>query len=107
MRCTIKAFSCLRVGRNSDVKKFDMARRLREQKRELEDPGHPRDRISLPQQDENLFIEAIVGAQVRKNPSHSFLPGSSLSLIALHLVTVSPQEVNIWAILMPAVYQLV
>ena len=43
------------------------------------DPSHPRDRINLPTEDENLVLETIVGGQ----------------------------DINIWAILMPAVYQLV
>lgn len=43
------------------------------------DPSHPRDRINLPTEEENLVLETIVGGQ----------------------------DINIWAILMPAVYQLV
>mmetsp|Transcript_26627 Transcript_26627/g.63859 ORF Transcript_26627/g.63859 Transcript_26627/m.63859 type:complete len:653 (+) Transcript_26627:35-1993(+) len=79
MRCGVKTSSCLRIGRKSDVLKFDMEKKLRDQHEQLNDPGHPRDRIDLPKDAEDLFLETVVGAQ----------------------------SINIWAILMPAVYQLV
>mmetsp|Transcript_10559 Transcript_10559/g.23382 ORF Transcript_10559/g.23382 Transcript_10559/m.23382 type:complete len:633 (-) Transcript_10559:58-1956(-) len=79
IRCSVKAFSCLRIGRRSDILKLGMEEKLKVQHKELSDPSHPRDRIDLPLEEEDLFIETIVGAQ----------------------------DINIWAILMPAVYQLV
>ena len=79
MRCTVKAYGCLRIGRRSDILKLDLEKQLRTQQQELNDPAHPRSRINLPQKEEDLFLETIVGSQ----------------------------DINIWAILMPAVYQLV
>ena len=79
MRCLVKSFNCLRIGRASDILKFDMAKRLHVQRKELADPNHAREKIELDKKDQSLFLEAVVGAQ----------------------------EINIWSILMPAVYQLV
>ena len=79
MRCLVKSFNCLRIGRASDILKFDMAKRLHVQRKELADPNHSRKKIELDKKDQSLFLEAVVGAQ----------------------------EINIWSILMPAVYQLV
>jgi len=79
MRYSVKAWSCLGVGRQSDILKHDMEEKIKVQKKELNDPHHPRDRINLPEEEENLVLETIV----------------------------SSQDINIWAILMPAVYQLV
>ncbi len=56
-----------------------MEERLVVQHQELNDPSHPRDRIDLQREDEDLFLDTIVGAQ----------------------------DINTWSIMMPAVYQLV
>ena len=79
MRCGVKTSSCLRIGRKSDIEKLDMEKKIRMQHEELNNPHHPRDRINLPTETEDLFLETVVGSQ----------------------------SINIWAILMPAVYQLV
>lgn len=79
MRCLVKCYACLHIGRESDILKLDMGERLSMRHNELNDPNHPLQRIDLDDKDSNLFLEAIVGAQ----------------------------EINIWSILMPAVYQLV
>ncbi|KAL7541147.1 hypothetical protein ACHAXR_012882 [Thalassiosira sp. AJA248-18] len=79
MRCLVKSYSCLGIGRKSDSQKLELSEKLKEQQRELNDATHDRSRMSLSIRDEELFLEAIVGAQ----------------------------EINIWSILMPAVYQLV
>jgi hypothetical protein len=79
----MKAFSYLmrylHLGRRSDFDKMAMGNRLRIQKREFEDPNDPRQEICLEPNDENLILETIVGAQ----------------------------DVNVWSVLMPALYQLV
>jgi len=79
MRFVVKINSTLRIGRQSDILKLEMERKLKSQHKELNDPSHPRDYIALPAAEEHLFIETVVGSQ----------------------------DINIWAILMPAVYQLV
>lgn len=79
LRCRVKADSLLRIGRESDVMKFQLKKLLKDQRRELDDPHHPRDCIVLPEKDEHLFLETVVGAQ----------------------------GINVWSLLMPALYQLV
>jgi len=79
MRCYVKILSCLRINRKSEIQKLGMEEKLKGQQKELNDPRHPRDHISLDKDDEGLFLETIVSAQA----------------------------INIWSILMPAVYQLV
>jgi hypothetical protein len=69
----------LHLGRKSDFDKLAMGGRLRTQRHEFEDPNNPRQEICLESTDENLILETIVGAQ----------------------------DVNVWSVLMPALYQLV
>lgn len=61
--CFVKAYNCLGIGRESDVMKLHLRSKLEEQQKELNDPTHPRERISLTKQDEHLYLEALVGAQ--------------------------------------------
>lgn len=70
---------CLGLGRKSDRLKLDVEEKLKHARRELQDPNHSRAIIELDPVEENLIIETIVGAQ----------------------------DLNIWSILMPALYQLV
>lgn len=67
MRCSVKLFSCLRVGRRSDILKLEMEQVLAKQKDELNDPGHPRSRIDLSLEKENLFLETVVGSQGKRH----------------------------------------
>lgn len=79
MKYFIKLVTCVGLGRESDLLKLSTASKLRKQRRELHDPTHERKEIKLSEKDENLILEAIVGAQ----------------------------DLNVWSILMPALYQLV
>lgn len=67
------------IGRQSDVMKLELKKKLKEMRKELKDPNHPRQQIEFPPNEENALLEAIVGTQ----------------------------DINLWSILMPAVYQLV
>ncbi len=67
------------IGRQSDVIKLELKEKLKDMRTELKDPNHPREQIEFPPKEENALIEAIV----------------------------STQDINMWSILMPAVYQLV
>lgn len=69
----------LGLGRTSDHLKLGMEKKLSQAKRELKDPAHGRQHIKLEPEEENLILETIVGSQ----------------------------DMNIWSILMPALYQLV
>lgn len=67
------------IGRESSFFFLQMEDRLKQHTRELRDPDHPRTQIVLTPEEEVMLIEAIVEAE----------------------------GVNIWSLLMPAVYQLV
>lgn len=79
------ASSCVRInnwlgiGRKSSFYFLRMESRLKQQTRELHDPNHPRAEIKLSPEEEIMLIEAVVDAE----------------------------DVNIWSLLMPAIYQLV
>mmetsp|Transcript_24792 Transcript_24792/g.35482 ORF Transcript_24792/g.35482 Transcript_24792/m.35482 type:complete len:687 (-) Transcript_24792:147-2207(-) len=76
---TNKANYYFGIGRQSDVMKLELKKKLKEMRKELKDPNHPRQQIEFPPNEENALLEAIVGTQ----------------------------DINLWSILMPAVYQLV
>ena len=69
----------LHLGRKSDFLKLDISTQLQQQRQEINDTTHPRQEMELSKQEENLILETIVGSQ----------------------------ELNVWSILMPALYQLV
>eukprot|EP00947_MAST-08B_sp_MAST-8B-sp1_P002990 g2990.t1 len=74
----------LRLGRNSEVIKLSMRETLRKNRLILQEQRHSKDKnkitkIELRENEELAFVEAVVGSQV----------------------------MNLWAMLMPAVYQLV
>jgi len=71
--------SCIGIGRASDMEKLRLKAILKKQKKELRDSNHARSHYELNRADENLIIETIVGNQ----------------------------DLNVWSILMPALYQLV
>lgn len=75
----IRFSNSIGLGKESSLKFLNMEPRLREQARELHDPAHPRQTIHLDPSEEQILVEAIVDAE----------------------------NLNIWALLMPAVYQLV
>lgn len=75
----IRAGNFLRLGRESDKMFLDMQAKLKQNRQELNDPNHARSEIRLSPKEETAFVEAIVGAE----------------------------DINIWSMLMPAVYQLV
>jgi hypothetical protein len=75
----VQISSCLQIGRKSDYDKIDLSQYLSERKRELDDPTHSRDEIRLKEKEEKLILETIIGSQ----------------------------DLNIWSILMPAIYELV
>lgn len=75
----VRASNWLRVGRKSEYKLLQMEKKLKEQNDEVMSPDHLRTRIVLEPEEEILLVEAIVGAE----------------------------NLSVWALLMPAVYQLV
>jgi len=79
MKVSIKLESCFGLGRSSDFERLDLDKKLDQQMSELYDDNHSRDKIEVTKREENLFLELIVGSK----------------------------DLNPWAILMPAVYQLV
>jgi len=74
-----KAINRCGLGRTSDIMMFDLEKKLKVAQRELKNPNHPRDRIEFPPEEEDVIIDAMVATQ----------------------------DINMWSILMPAVYQLV
>ena len=69
----------LGLGRRSDKVFLEMEKKLQAERAELENPDHERQQITLNPEEERLLVEAIVSAE----------------------------EINVWSVLMPAVYQLV
>jgi len=75
----VRVSNAIGLGRKTDLTFLDMEESLRTQSRELNDPNHPRQQITLKKEEEEILLEAIVGAE----------------------------GLNIWSLLMPTVYQLV
>lgn len=75
----IKLMASLKLGRKSEAEKLVFEKKLKQATDELKDPNHPRSEIVLEPREENLLVDTIVCAE----------------------------SINIWAMLMPAVYQLV
>lgn len=71
--------NCIGIGRQTDLVSLELQHKLREYKAELLDPNHPRQEIKLSKHEEMAIVQTIVSA------------GS----------------LNMWALLMPAIYQLV
>jgi hypothetical protein len=69
----------LGLGRKSDIEQLGLKSKLQQKRKELNDPNHPRHVITLSRDSEHALIEAVVESQ----------------------------GINLWALLMPAVYQLV
>mmetsp|Transcript_1992 Transcript_1992/g.4201 ORF Transcript_1992/g.4201 Transcript_1992/m.4201 type:complete len:681 (-) Transcript_1992:154-2196(-) len=79
MRYSVKVHSAIRINRRSEIQKLQLEEKLKRQHEELNDPSSSRSRIEVEGEDEDLYLETVVGSQ----------------------------DINIWSILMPAVYQLV
>ena len=76
----VKFANCIRLGRKDEQRKLSLAKKLKRQQKELRDPQSVRASIDkLTPEEENLIIDTIV----------------------FH------RRLNIWSMLMPAVYQLV
>jgi len=69
----------LNLGRKAEVEKIELEKKLRREAAEIRDPGNPRTKIELSKKEEDLLIDTIITAE----------------------------SINVWAMLMPAVYQLV
>jgi len=75
----VKFFSLIGIGRQHDKDMVELEKKIYQQSKELNDPNHPRSEIKLEGHEEDLLLDTIVYAE----------------------------SMNIWAMLMPAVYQLV
>jgi len=75
----VRVTNCVGLGRRSDLTFLQMSEKLRKEANELHNPNHARTEIKLTPQEEGVLTEAIIGAE----------------------------DINIWALLMPTVYQLV
>eukprot|EP00553_Chaetoceros_curvisetus_P014127 CAMPEP_0204642036 /NCGR_PEP_ID=MMETSP0717-20131115/51467_1 /ASSEMBLY_ACC=CAM_ASM_000666 /TAXON_ID=230516 /ORGANISM="Chaetoceros curvisetus" /LENGTH=700 /DNA_ID=CAMNT_0051662775 /DNA_START=70 /DNA_END=2172 /DNA_ORIENTATION=+ len=77
--CYIRMSNCLGFGKRNDVLYLDMVEKLKKQSEELNDTAHTRSQIMLTEEEEDILFEVIVDAE----------------------------DLNIWSVLMPTVYQLV
>ena len=77
--CYVSSSNWIGLGRKSSMDLLKMEKKLKRSTEELWDPNHPRSEIVLKPEEEAVLVEAIVDAE----------------------------NLNIWALLMPAVYQLV
>lgn len=75
----IRFCNCLGFGKKNDVHFLKLTEKLNQHRKEISDPTNARQEIVLTEEEERVFLEAIVGAE----------------------------DMNIWALLMPTVYQLV
>jgi len=75
----VKGSNYIGLGRKTDLNFLQMQPKLRAQVQELRDPTHNRSEIVLDPKEERILLEAVVSAE----------------------------NLNIWALLMPTVYQLV
>merc|ERR1712232_782822 len=77
--CSISIYTAIGLGRKSDKVMISLSKKIEQQKDEVADPMSERDTIELTPEEENIVLEAIVFAE----------------------------DMNIWSILMPTVYQMV
>jgi len=75
----VRLTNCLGVGRRNDLTFLNMSEELRKASEELSNPHHARTEIKLTLDEERILTEAVIGAE----------------------------DINVWALLMPTVYQLV
>ena len=75
----VRVSNWMGIGRRTDLTFLQMEPKLRQQTEELRDPNHARQAIQLEPDEERILIQAVIGAE----------------------------NLNIWALLMPTVYQLV
>ena len=76
---TVRFFNLIGLGRKAEQEEIDLEKKIYEQTKELKDPNHPRQEIKLQAHEEALLLDTVVNAE----------------------------SMNIWSMLMPAVYQLV
>ena len=74
-----KFSAMLKLGRRSEVEKIELEKKLRIETAEVRDPGNSKTKVELSKKEEDLLIDTIISAE----------------------------SINVWAMLMPAVYQLV
>jgi len=75
----IRFCNYLGFGKKNDNIFLNLTRKLKQESKEINEPNHSRTEIILTEEEEKVYLEAIVGAE----------------------------DMNIWALLMPTVYQLV
>mmetsp|Transcript_59870 Transcript_59870/g.134478 ORF Transcript_59870/g.134478 Transcript_59870/m.134478 type:complete len:632 (-) Transcript_59870:122-2017(-) len=76
---TVRCLNLIGLGRKAEQEEIDLEKKLYEQTKELKDPNHPRQEIRLENHEEELLLDTVVNAE----------------------------SMNVWSMLMPAVYQLV
>jgi len=76
---TVRVTNCIKLGRGSDLKFLKMKKRLDKESKEVSDPNNDRTEITLDAEEERVLTQAIIGAE----------------------------NLSVWALLMPTVYQLV
>jgi len=76
---SVRFFNLIGIGRKADKEEIELEKKLHVQTKELRDPNHPRKEIKLEIHEEQLLLDTVVFAE----------------------------SMNIWSMLMPAVYQLV
>jgi len=77
--CSIYIYTALGLGRETDKLMISLHKKLKQQKKEIEDPSSAREALELTPEEEKIYLEALVFAE----------------------------STHIWSILMPTVYQLV
>eukprot|EP00565_Helicotheca_tamesis_P003787 CAMPEP_0185725478 /NCGR_PEP_ID=MMETSP1171-20130828/1730_1 /TAXON_ID=374046 /ORGANISM="Helicotheca tamensis, Strain CCMP826" /LENGTH=689 /DNA_ID=CAMNT_0028393621 /DNA_START=70 /DNA_END=2139 /DNA_ORIENTATION=+ len=75
----IRITNWFRFGKKNDLVFLEMSKKLQKQREELENPSHSRGEIALTEEEEMVLLEAVIEAE----------------------------DLNIWALLMPTLYQLV
>eukprot|EP00931_Biecheleriopsis_adriatica_P070430 TRINITY_DN4419_c0_g1_i2.p1 TRINITY_DN4419_c0_g1~~TRINITY_DN4419_c0_g1_i2.p1 ORF type:complete len:615 (+),score=106.70 TRINITY_DN4419_c0_g1_i2:76-1920(+) len=79
LSCFVKIFNVVGLGRKADAEEVALEKKLHEQMKEVKDQHHSRQEIVLEPHEEDLLLDTIVFAE----------------------------PMNIWSMLMPAIYQLV
>jgi len=75
----VRMTNCLGIGRKTDLTFLNMSGKLKKESEELSDVNHARTEIKLTLDEERILTQAVINAE----------------------------DINIWALLMPTVYQLV
>jgi len=75
----VRVTNCIKLGRKSDLMFLNMKKKIDKQSEEMQNAGHARTEITLEKEEERVLTQAIINAE----------------------------PLNVWALLMPTVYQLV